>query len=78
MSNRLNVAHLAPRREPHEFFAAPARRPSLTAAAVRWLRGLADSSEMALSPALRRDLGLPAAAAPMPFAYEIERSRVRV
>ena len=62
MSNRLNVAHLAPRRESHEFFAAP-QRAGLADTALRWLSGLADRSEMMLSPRLRQDLGLPAAAA---------------
>ena len=78
MSNRLTFAHVAHRREPHAFLSAPVR-PSGLAAAVRWLNGFVESGASDLTPAMRRDLGLPAAEAhAVPFAYEIERSRVRV
>jgi hypothetical protein len=78
MSNRLDVAHTVPRREPHEFLAAPVPARTLAGAALTWLHGIVGSSD-SLNAAVRRDLGLPAAPADaMPFAYEIERSRVRV
>ncbi len=41
-----------------------------------WLAFLADKDEMALTPALRRDLGLPAAADG--FRIDAERSRLGV
>jgi hypothetical protein len=75
MSNRLRVAHVVPRREPREFMPAP----GIAATALRWLRDFAASDAPDLSPALRRDLGLPAGeAVTMDFASAIERSRVRV
>lgn len=78
MSNRLTFAHVVPRREPHEVFAAPAR-PSALAAAARWLNGLVEHADNDLTPAVRRDLGLPERAMQaVAFNYEVERSRVRV
>jgi hypothetical protein len=75
MSNRLSFAHLVPHREPHEFLAAPAA--GFAASALRWLRDVAATDDM--PQAMRRDLGLPATRdVSMSFAYEIERSRVRV
>ncbi len=77
MSNRLTFAHVVARRDPHEVFAVSAR-PSRLAAAARWLNGLVEN-DSDLTPTVRRDLGLPEMAMEaVPFAYEIERSRVRV
>jgi hypothetical protein len=76
MSNRLSFAHVAPRREPAEWLPAPSRKHGF-AAALHWLNDLASTE--AMSPAMARDLGLPVTEpGAMPFAYEIERSRVRV
>ena len=78
MSNRLAVAHAVPRREAHEFLAAPVPAWSLAGAALTWLHGIV-SRDDSLNAAVRRDLGLPANPPDaMPFAYEVERSRVRV
>ena len=76
MSNRLSLAHVAHRIEIHAPFAAHAPESGVLAVAGRWLAGLADKDEMALTPALRRDLGLPAAADG--FRIDAERSRLGV
>ena len=77
MSNRLSLAHVAPRREPAEWLPQPSRAYAFAAAARRWLADLAPAE--AMSPAMSRDLGLPAApVGNVALAYEIERSRVRV
>ncbi len=79
MSNRLAFAHIAPRRDPREWMAAPAPSQGLAISALNWLRGLAAASAGEMPAAMSRDLGLPeTAAAGVAFACEIERSRLRL
>jgi hypothetical protein len=78
MSNRLNLAHIAPRRDPEDWLPAPAPRGRVTAA-LAWLNGLVETDAADLPAAVRRDLGLPELGTPaVSVAYEIERNRVRV
>jgi len=78
MSNRLGFAHLVAHREPHEFM-PQAPRQGFAATALRWLHDLADTGTDDMPGAMRRDLGLPAAATgSASFACDVERSRVRV
>jgi hypothetical protein len=81
MSNRLSFAHRVPRHEAHEVFAAPApaaaQARGFGRAALHWVRGVMANDESGLSAAMRRDVGLPELTA-APFAYDAERSRVRV
>lgn len=75
MSNRLDFAHIAVRREAFAFLPAPAPvRSGLFGRVLAWLRGLADDAGMALTPHLRRDLGLPAVAGG--FVLDAEASRL--
>ena len=77
MSNRLSFAHLALRRGPQEWLPAP--QPRLAVRALRWVRDAIAPTVADLPPAMQRDLGLPETApAVVAFAYEVERSRVRV
>jgi len=76
MSNRLSFAHRVPRHEAHEVFAAAQAR-GFGRAALHWVRGVMANDESGLSAAMRRDVGLPELTA-APFAYDAERSRVRV
>jgi hypothetical protein len=77
MSNRLSFAHVAPRREPEEWMPTP--RHGIVATAMRWLREAVETDAHDAPAAMQRDLGLPETApTPVAFAYEIERSRVRV
>lgn len=79
MSNRLALAHVTARREPHEWMPAPAASHGLAATALRWLRDLAPTDAAEMPAAMRRDLGLPdAARANFGFASEVERSRLRL
>jgi hypothetical protein len=75
MSNRLSFAHVAPRREPHEWLPAP--RHGLARRALDWLNSFVETDASDLPPVMRRDLGLPLGASPA-FVYEVERSRVRL
>ena len=76
MSNRLSFAHVVPRFEAHQFLAAPATQSrGVLAGAMGWLgRHLVAASAMALTPALRRDMGLPAVASGC--ILDAERSRL--
>ncbi len=79
MSNRLGFAQATPRRDPREWMPAPAPGHGVAATALRWLRDVVENGAADVPAGMRRDLGLPETApAGMAFAYEIERSRVRV
>ena len=77
MSNRLSMAQVVARREPHEFLPAAVPAPATVGAvALRWLRGMGTDETATLSARLRRDVGLAEAVATgLPLA--VERSRLR-